>query len=347
MMVKNAARVVFSLVLALFLFACPLSAFAAPTEPEETSVDALAETAETTEPTEMTEPTETLTEEPTTVEVLTGDFPALTVNAISNYFPKVSTEYNYTTEEITITYWMKSAAMLLTTQWFMTYDTDVLGFSEEKNTAATVCPLTEGAAVLRRVDDDTIKFSASSVTLFDFTDELEPFAVFVFDVSELQPDESIITKVDLTVDVLGFSAPDEETGLSAPQNEVWVIQNSAKNSDDRADALRITTKTTLSATNFALATTAPPTEPPTGIDASGNPYYLNTPDEPTTAAFTELTTAAPSVAPTEPHDGGKKKPPEQHYLLPTGGWGYALISFGVITACAGALFVMRKKEIMF
>lgn len=341
MMMKNAARAVVSLMLALFLFACPLSAFAAPTEPSEDIADATAEPSDS-EPTE-----EPSTAEETTVEVITGDFPALTVNAISNYFPKVSTEYNYTTEEITITYWMKSAYPLLTTQWEMTYDTEVLAFSEEKNTAATVCPLINGAAVLHRIDDDTVMFTASSVELFDFTDALTPFAVFVFDVAELHADESVMTKVDLTVDVLGMSKPDADTGISDPQSEVWVICNSVKNADAEADSVNITTKTTLSTTNFALATTAPPTEPQTATDASGNVYFVNTPDEPTTAAPTALTTAPPTVKPDNPHRDDKKDPPKKQYLLPTGRFLYALISLLVIAACTSALFVMRKKEIMF
>lgn len=328
------SSVVFSVIALAVIALLPLSVFAE-------KVETPAEAVSATESTEPTEPTATA--EPTTVNVITGDFPALTVNAISNYFPKVSTEYNYTTDEITITYWLRSGLPVLSTQWYMTYDAAVLGFSEEKNTPETICPLTGGAAVISREGEDTIRFNATDIRLLDFTADLTPFAVFVFDVTELYPEDAVMSKVDLTVDVLCVSPRDPQTGLSDPTGEVWVISNSDEIDSKADEAVRITTKTTLSPSNFALATTAPPTEPPTGIDADGNPYYINTPDEATTAPIS----TAP-VVPTKPDDNKDKpndKPRKENYLLPTGSLAYALICFGVITACASALFIMRKREL--
>ncbi len=224
-----------------------------PTEPETTEPPITAP-VEDTEPT--TEPTEA-----TTAPVVSA--PYLTVNATSNYFPDAKAEYNAETNEVTVTYWMKSSKDLLDTQWFMSYDSNVLSVSK-KNNPKTICPAIGTSAVLNLGLENKIKYNATSLYLFDFSAET-PFAQIVFDVKDISAIAPVNTTISLDVDVLRVSKIDENTFMTDAKEEVVLVNNGTVVTDAPATVERRTTLT--ESTYVAPETTAPvpTTEAPTTV----------------------------------------------------------------------------------
>lgn len=301
-----------------------------------------------------TEPTE-----PTTEEVIPADFPALTVNAISNFFPTANAEYSVTKKEVTVTYWLKSSKELLSVQWFLAYDSEILSVSEEKNNLGTICPTIGENAVLS-FDKDIIKFSSSNVNLYDFSTEEMPFATIIFDVKELDPEESITTKIDLTVDMLCVADKDLETGIYKPETELSLVANSGINPAGM-DSVRLSRNTTLTQSNFVQATAAEPetTEPQT--DENGNVISASV-DEPTegttfeaeatastdTTSAIDVVTENTDVVPTKNNkEDEKTNKTEDNGAINTGTPGFAVICLVVLIVATTILFVMRKKEILY
>ena len=291
------------------------------------------------------EASEPSTVEPTTEEIIPADFPALTVSVISNYFPTAIADYNAATREITVTYWINLGMRVLSTQWLMIYDPKVMTLSPEKNTPESICPSVGDMGVLSRVDEDTVKYCASNPALFNFSGKMTPFASFVFDLKELDPDEPATSKIDLMVDVLKVSDSDPATGLSDPEKELSLVMNSAVMKNSGLNFVKSDRTTTLTQSNFVQATTAPPVIP---TDASGNP--LNTPDEPVeskpvssepasapASATVPIVTAETAPAASEPPDGN----------VDTGGTGTAFIVLISLIVATTVLFVMRKKGILY
>lgn len=297
-----------------------------------------------------TEPTEASTE-----KVIPADFPALTVNAISNFFPSASAEYSVTKKEVTVTYWLKSSKELMSVQWYLAYDPEVFSISEEKNNLDTVCPVIGDNAALD-FGEDVIKFSSSNVNLYDFSMEEMPFATIIFDVKELDPEEPITTKIDLTVDVFCTADKDNETDVYNPETETMLVVNSGINQVGM-DSVRLSRNTTLTQSNFVQATTAEPETTELQTDASENIISASD-DEPTeettysvdaitstditsvTAAITENKTAPVT------HNENKRQY-EDRGVIDTGSAGYAFVCLGVVVAATSILFIMRKKEILY
>lgn len=301
-------------------------------ETEETESETEKVTTATTAPV-----TEGESVEPTTEEIVPADFPALTVNAISNYFPKSSADYNVKTKELTVTYWFRSSRNMLTTQWFLSYDPEVLSISKKKNLPQTICP-TIGTRAVVRFGKDTVNFNASDMKLFDFATNEVPFAQFVFDVKKLSPDEPITTKIDLTVEELIVSRLDKKTGAELVDEEMALVDDCEENESLGLATLGITRNTSLTPSNFVQATTQRSTEVTT--------------EAPSTAVQTEATDASSSnqavtqaTAPSD--DDRKEKEEEPEPLIDTGAIGYAFLCLGVFTVCTSVLFIMRKKEIMY
>lgn len=298
---------------------------------------------EPTEAAESTAPTEYIP--PTTEPIIPAKFPALTVNAISNFFPKSNAEYNVNTKEITVTYWLRSTKNIQSVKWLLSYDSEALSFSLAKNPSVNVCPSIGADSVMSFPDKGQIGYCASSMTLFDFSSQDKPFVQIVFDVINVSPDEPILSKIDLTVENMTIASLDKNTGKSDPKTEVVVVEDSTENLELDPLVERMTKMTTLTASNFIQATDPPSqNETETVTDQNGSVIANETAVPQTTSASTaasqpaEPTTSAPSEPPTEPVEYGS---------VPTGGIGYALICLVVITASAMVLFVMRKKEIMF
>ena len=154
-----------------------------------------------------------------------------------------------------------------------------------------------------------------------------------------------------TVNGYGLCASelDPKTRKSDVDKEVFFVSNSEL-SQRAIDSVRLSRNTYLTPSNFVQAT-APVTTAPPATDEHGN-IIPATPDEPeeSTAyntASTDATSATgekpePPTAPTEPPTTPEEKAP-----VGTGGPGNALICLGALFVATSALFVMRKKEILY
>ena len=348
-MSKAAAMRFFVVLLTLFLFVVSIfSAYAEQFDNPEASQNALYSETSSTEPTETGAFAEPAV--PTTEPIIPAEFPALTVNAISNVFPKSSAEYNVNTKEVTVTYWLHSTKDLLSVQWNLIYDPEVLSFSLEKNPSRNICPSISENSVLSFPDKNILRYCATSMSLFDFSSQDMPFVQLVFDVNKLNPEEPVSTKIDLTVENMIVSDIDRATGYSKSSSELTVVDDSIEFTDIDPLFERITKMTTLTASNFVQATSAPP-QPQTVLvtDQSGSVVAVETVEQQTTELLTAASTAANPTEPTEaePTTEQQETTPRETGSVDTGGQVFAWICLGIIFVSTLILFIMRKKEIMF
>lgn len=253
--------------------------------------------------TELTESTyvETSTGETTVTTETTVEpeptVPYLTVNATSNYFPMATAQYKKSTNEVVVTYWMKSDMNVLDLQWYLTYDSEVLTLSD-KNSIDSVCPTIGDKAVINMGLKNMIKYNATNLNLFDFTTEETPFAQIVFDVNDLTGKELSETTVNLTVEVLRVSEIDPETLRSDPDKEIILVNDSEVITDSSVDPAGVQLRTSLTPSSFVAPTTvATTTEEPTTVEPTTTlPTEATTePTEaPTTVSPTEVTTVEPT-----------------------------------------------------
>lgn len=348
-MSKKGLRLFLAVILAVLLQSAVLTTFASSLEPEEN----LQLNTEPETQAGETLPSQSMTQE-TTEEIIPADFPALTVNVISNYFPSANAEYSVSKKEITVTYWLHMSKDLLTTQWYLSYDPEVLEVSPEKNTPESICPSIGKHSVISFEEKDKIHCTASNIALFDFSSEMKPFAQIVFDVKELDPDEPITTKIDLTVDVLRVSERNKQTGYSDPEKETLLVSNCDVVPAEGLISVRSDRTTTLTKSSFVQATTAEPSTAPWATDSSGNtiPATSDEPGETTypavnptdgTGKVTKTDPAASTavVDPSNPDDGDKSG------AVGTGTPGYSFLALGILAAATSALFIMRKKGILY
>ncbi len=216
-MAKRALCLLLTLI-ALFMLS-HTAAFAATDAEEPTAADSTALYSEimATDASGVTVPFST---EPEATYSL-AKYPVLTVAAISNYFGRIDAEYNEFTREFTVVYMLKSSKRLLSTDWTLTYDADLLTLDPEKNTIETICPIMKKVANMS-VDDKkgVIRYAATDLDMFDFSTAEAAFVRIVFDVPLLTPEDSEITKVDLTVSDLVVTEPDPRTGKSMTGKEI-------------------------------------------------------------------------------------------------------------------------------
>lgn len=214
------------------------------TQPETEATAASSEAPATTVATSSTEVTETAT----------SSTPYLTVNATSNYFPKATAEYNETTNEVTVTYWMKSSKDVLDTQWSLTYDPDVLSVSS-KNNANTVCPTIGKSGVLNLSMIGEVRYNATNLYLFDFTTNEMAYASVIFDVKDISADAPVVTTVDLDVNVLRVSKSDPSTLRSDPNEEVMLCNFSEVLDNDATKTVQVEHRTELTPSTYVAPTT--------------------------------------------------------------------------------------------
>ncbi len=164
-MAKRALCLLLTLI-ALFMLS-HTAAFAATDAEEPTVADSTALYSEimATDASGVTVPFST---EPEATYSL-AKYPVLTVAAISNYFGRIDAEYNEFTREFTVVYMLKSSKRLLSTDWTLTYDADLLTLDPEKNTIETICPIMKKVANMS-VDDKkgVIRYAATDLDMFDF-----------------------------------------------------------------------------------------------------------------------------------------------------------------------------------
>ena len=239
-------------------------------------------TEPTTEaPTDATEvePTDAPVTEPAT----SSQSPYLTVNAISNYFPSATAEYNEETKEITVTYSMKSSKDVLDTQWYLTYDPEVLTYSS-KNTVTSIAPTITGGSYINEYEKGLLKFNATNLNLYDFSSAETPFVQMIFEVNDLSATAPVTTTIDLTVDVLRVSILDPDTLMEDSDEEVILVDFCTVYDNEQTATVTVERNTSLTQSTFVPATepvttVAPTTEEPTTEEP--------TTVEPTTAEPTE------------------------------------------------------------
>ena len=211
----------FCLFMTLVLVFASLTGVYAEEEPEETQLNTLA-AEESTEPlssaAETTQPT-------STEEVIPADYPALTVNAISNFFPNATAEYSVSKKQVEVTYSLRCSMNMMNVQWYLYYDPEVFTVSEELNSPESICP-TIGDKAAITYGENVIIYRSSSINLYDFSTKEVPFVKIIFNVNELDPEQPVITKCDLTVDVLCASELDPKTRKSDVDKEVFFVSNS-------------------------------------------------------------------------------------------------------------------------
>lgn len=276
-------------------------------------------------------------------------YPNLTVNAISNYFPRAAAEYNSTTKEVTVTYWLNLSKNILNTQWYITYDSSVLSVSNRKNTPASVCPTVGANGSLDLSEENIINYTATNLRLFDFTSQMVPFAKIVFDVNDLQNDSAVTTTVDLTVDALRVSKADPNTLMSADSEEVSLVNNCEIAKNQQTSLIDVDYKTTLTISNYVAPTTAEDTKKSTDDENNTQQDLTDVSVEPTEQSAQPSETDATSEIDTPNSVSSETAPPnvgagQTNAVVNTGDTYLALIFLCVQIFATGILFVMRKKE---
>lgn len=284
--------------------------------------------------TDVFEATDT-TEDPTATmpetTVSKAKYPVLTVNAISNYFGKMVAEYNEFTREVTVMYTLKSSKRLLSTEWSVTYDTNILSVDPEKNTAGDICPIMQDTSLMKFEDngkgEGKITFAATDVYMFDFTNEQSTFVKIVFDVVPLTENDSEITKVDLTVDYLSVSEPNAIDGKTVPEKEIILVANSKILSNSLVKQVRLNKGASLT--------------PATFVESNLN----STEDQATSTAVTKPVVTKPTQPSKPAKPAAPQKNGDKNVWVKTGEWYIALLILVVLFACSTVLFVMRKRDI--
>lgn len=323
-MAKKALCLLLTLI-ALFMLS-HTAAFAADNTAESTAADSTVLHSETmaTDASGVTVPF--LTEPEATYSL--AKYPVLTVAAISNYFGRIDAEYNEFTREFTVVYMLKSSKRLLSTNWTLTYDANLLMLNPEKNTIETICPIMKNAANMSIDDKDgVIRYAATDLDMFDYSTAEAAFVRIVFDVPMLTPEDSEITKVDLTVSDLVVTEPDSRTGKSVTGKEIVLVANSKVLKNDMTKLVQTSKYTTITPSTFSEETIKPATDdevvttvPPTA-------------QKPTAAT-------RPAVKPKAAEKTNEALP-----LLYTGTWYIALLILLILLVCSTVLFIMRKRDI--
>lgn len=264
------------------------------------------------------------TTQPNTVS--TARFPALSVSVISNYFGRINADYNEYTKEFTVRFTLQSSKALLSANWVLSYDREILKVDPAKNTIDLICPIMSKTASLSFDDKNgLIEFNATDLKMYDYTIRESDFVKIVFDVPKLIPNDTEITKVDLSVDELWVSEPDSKTGMSLTNKEVCLVKNGKVMNNARTKDVSVSKQTLITPSTFH--------------DSNINP---STKDEKpaTTVKPTEKPTEAATTAPS-PDDSQKNN----NAKINTGEWYIALIILLMLMICSIVLFIMRKRDI--
>lgn len=301
-------------------------------------------TAETTEVVETTQQASTESTSATDVSEPEETIPNLVLNATSNYFPKATAEYNKSTKEVTVTYWMKSNMNVLDVQWYATYDSDILSVSE-KNNEESICPAIGSYSVCNTKLKNIIKYNATNLNLFDFSSVETPFVQLVFDVNDLKGKAPANTTVDLTVEVLRVSQLNEDTGRSDDTKEICIVNNSEVLNNNLTAAAGIKTRTELTPSTFIEPTTTVVTEASSSVvePMETTTVESTTKEQIVTTEQAESTTAGKS---TKDSVSTSDSPSSSNNAVQTGDTSLAVIILSIIIAATCVMFVLRKREML-
>lgn len=284
---------------------------------------------------------------PTTVDPLSGVL-NLTVNATSNYFPENSARYNPNTKEVCVTFLIKSSKNMLDTQWYATYDPEILSVSD-KNKLSTVCPVvneTGSSLVLNEIRDGVgyIRYAASNVELYDTSSDPTTFASIVFDVRDVSDKTPVSTTVDLVVDVLRVSSHAEEGNLSDPESEVLLVSKEVVFNDRRSQSVNVNMRSSLTPATYTEPATCEPAE--TDSTAASGADTTQTTSELTTGQdFEQYSEKFSSASDVLPATKDAVDAHEEIVYVKTGGAAFSAIALILVIAATVIIFVMHKKEI--
>jgi hypothetical protein len=193
--------------------------------------------------------------------------PYLTVNATSNLFGDVVTEYNEGTNQVTVTYLMNADIPLINFEIDFTYDSNVLSVDKSVK-GSTWSPLIGSAAVFNKAISGQISANATSLSGYESNGE---FAKLVFNVNEGLT-APITTTVNANMKVISFGEVDEDTEMLINETHKYLMTNSTLD-EDYAKEINFTASSVITPESdfvpstepetTVLVTEAPTTEAPT------------------------------------------------------------------------------------
>ena len=335
---------------------------------------------ETTEPT-TEEPTEAPTTDVVTTDPATPDVPAspdepevapLTVNATSNFFPTAQESYNEETNEVTVTYYLGLGQNMVNTEWYLSYDPEVLSVNPQKNVNAEgngfgFMPQVSSGAVYNIQNKGEIAANASNLATYKITAD-KPFVTATFDV--IGEGE---TTVDLQVRVLSIGEIDPMT-FSVDQDTIkyYVSEYTSQEVEGVAEP---TLDTVLTPSTFVPATTVVPETTTVAPETTTVAPETTTVAPETTTVAPETTTVAPETTTVAPEtttvasdtttstdatsgtgstvaSGSTSSTPDQpsngtsndNGAVKTGDASLAVVILTILVAATSVMFVLRKRE---
>lgn len=325
---------------------------------KENYVPTTTEPDTTAEPTTEVQPTEESTVAPTPVSK-----PALTVNAKSNIFSDAKAEYDNSTKQVTVTYYLGTDRDLVNLEWYMTFDNTVLEYKNANNLDVTgkklnIMPQITSSLVVNTKLPGKINANASDLGLYSIDSE-KPFIQVTFDV--IGEPENVETTIDLNVRVLTTGALDPDTmSLDPASQNSFVVDYTLKDPAPLQVA-----KTTLTESTYVPSTEPAPT--------TTEPAPTTTTPAPTTTAPVPTTTVAPvpSSDPTStvaPATGATSATGEtkstvnsgstaseankgnttgsDNGTVKTGDATLAVVILTLLVSATGVMFVIRKREML-
>ena len=302
------------------------------------------EPTEPTEPTtEAVQPTEasSATEEPTTAPAPVQQ-PALTVNATSNIFPATKAEYDNSTKQVTVTYYLGTARDLVNCEWYLTFDETVLEYKNANNVDSTgrkiiIMPQIQTGAVYNSSLPGKVNANASDLGLYVIDPE-KPFVQVVFDV--IGEPENVETTINLDVRVLTTGALDLDTmQLDADSMNSFVVDYTLKDPNELTFTNTTLTESTFVPSSVPATTVAPDT---TVAPATTDPSS-------TIAPATNATSATgASVKPGTAGEAtkGNTATAGDNGTVKTGDATLAVVILTLLVSATGVMFVIRKREML-
>lgn len=328
-------------------------------KPEPTEPDTTAAT---------TEAVETTTSEEATTAPAPVSKPALTVNATSNIFSTAKAEYDNSTKQVTVTYYLGANKDLVNLEWYLSFDNTVLEYNNKSNLDVTgkklnLMPQIQSGLVVNSSLPGKVNANASDLGLYTIDPE-KPFIQVTFDV--IGEPENVETTIDLSVRVLTTGEIDFDTMQVDPSTmNSFVLDYELK--DPSALTLAKTTltestyvapsvpETTVPATTKAPETTTPETtkapETTQAPETTVAPETTQATDgnDTTIAPATDATSATgatvkPGTADTA--NGGNNTTKNDNGTVKTGDATLAVVILTLLVSATGVMFVIRKREML-
>lgn len=275
----------------------------------------------------------------------------LTINATSNYFPQYTQKFNKSTEEISVTYFVKLSKNVENFKWTLSYDSNILALSNAVS-QTNVMPAIENKNSLINLnagkdsnDNSLITGNGSDILLYNFTDldkypdGYVPFVKLNFNVINTGN-----TTVDLNMEYLTLKAQASDTSQTAVVSEGTVIDKLNKSNVTKTEvsdyAANKASQTATSATKDLNSTTT--TDNNTIVQ---NESIINTvPTKAVAVNATIPTVASVSAVETDKNANADNNNTDDAVYIKSGNSFQALLVFVLILAASCAIFVIRKKE---